>query len=220
MKKSIVFLLVMVLISACCFMALQSCGDADDNADKKDDAAEEPGKADEEIPTTAAPATPAPTTAEPTTEKPPPVLEEIARWTFSEEDKIFRTSSQTTDFRVEDGILKMTSTGGDPNIMTISANLEMDTAEIDYIKFKIKNNSDGFRTQLFFVTNEDTNWSEAQSMRSEYWNSEGEDWEILEFDTADCMVWEGTLKQLRFDYLEQEGDIEIEYVSFEKVVKQ
>ena len=103
--------------------------------------------------------------------------------------------------------------------MYTNSNIGIDTAEVDYIRFRIKNNSDGYRCQLFFVTNEDTTWSEPQSLRSEYWYSDGEEWEILEFDTWDCSVWEGTIKQLRFDYLEQEGDVEIEYMTFEKVVK-
>ena len=214
MKK--IFAFALIAVFACGLLVLQSCGDEADKGESTsagEDATPDPTPAPTPAPT------PEPTPPPTTTEKPPIITEVVLKWTFTEEDKMFRASSQTSDFRVEDGILKMTSTGGDPNIMSTNANIGIDTAEVDYIRFWIKNNSDGYRCQLFFVTNEDTAWSEAQSMRSEYYYSDGEEWETLEFDTWDCSVWEGTIKQLRFDYLEQEGDVEIEYMTFEKIVK-
>ena len=132
-------LLAMIFLSVvltCGFFVLQSCGEGSDNAAT---AAQE--DAIDEKPTTEDP-TLAPTTAEPTeppttTEKPPIKTEEIAKWTFSEEDKVFKTGNHMTNFRVEDGILKLTSIGGDPFMYSINANLEMNAEDIDFIKFKI-----------------------------------------------------------------------------------
>jgi len=209
-KRLVMILLIFALLGG--LAALQSCGDSTDNASTTEE---------ETIGTTpepTEPTTPAPT--EPPTPPPtkaPIITEEVLKWTFGENGVKFTVGSQTK-IKVEDGILKPVSTGGDPFINS-PTNIGIDCSEIDYIRVKIKNLSDGWKCQLFFSTVESPNWSEPQSMRTEYALSEGEDWEILEFDTSDCDEWEGTLKQLRFDYLEQEGEVEIEYFSFDKIVK-
>jgi len=168
--------------------------------------------------------TPAPTPApeietEPPTEKPKPEYDEVLKWTFSEADTVFKTGNQMENFRVEGNILKLTSVGGDPFMHTASTDLGINAADVDIIRFKIINMSDGYSTQLFFITNDDTGWDEPKSLKSEYWYSEGEAWEELEFDTSDSDLWEGTIKQIRFDPLTNEGDVEIEYVQFLKLKK-
>jgi len=214
MKKIFVILLIMAF--TCGLLILQSCGDSKPETATQDTL----DIAVEESTVTTEATTPAPTTEPPTTtEKPPIITEEILKWTFSEDDKVFKTGNQTKNFRIEDGILKCTSIGGDPFLFTVNTNLGIETADVDYIKFKIKNLSEDFKNQLFFITTDSPNWEEPKSFRNEYWYSEGEDWEILMYDTADCDLWEGTIKQLRFDYLTSEGDIEIEYVVFEKIVQ-
>ena len=212
-KPASIFLIIVFM---CCFFAVQSCGDGGgDKGSTTEESISEEKEAE-----TAEQTTPAPTTEPPTTtEKPPIIREEVLKWTFTEEDKVFRSSSQTKDIRVEDGIFKFTTTGSDPNIMTISSNLGIEAADIAYINFKIKVTADGDANQLFFVTTENTGWDEAKSMKSSYWNTDGEDWEILEYDTSDCFDWEGTIKQIRFDPMNGEGTVEIEYVSFERIVK-
>jgi hypothetical protein len=197
---------------------LQSCGDS---ADKKETPAQDTVEnAAEESTTTTEATTPAPTTEPPTTtEKPPIITEEILKWTFSEDDKVFKVGNQTSNFRVEDGILKCTSTGGDPFLYTVNANLGIEASDVDYIKFHVKNLSEGFDNQIFFITTDEVGWDEPKSIREDYFYSEGENWEILVYDTSDCDLWEGTIKQIRFDYLTVEGDFEIEWVVFEKIVK-
>ena len=213
-KRLIILLFIMAL--TCGILFLQACGETEEKSSSQQETV---GQTEPETEETTPEPTPEPTPVPTTTEKPPIITEEVLKWTFTEEDKMFKSASQTKNLRVEDGILKMTSTGGDPFILSSNANIGIDASEIDYIKFKIKNNSDGYRCQLFFITNEDTAWSEPKSIKNEYWYSEGDDWEILEFDTSECDDWEGTIKQIRFDYLEEEGDIEIEYMVFEKIVK-
>jgi len=215
MKKT-KLILIIILIFTCSFLVLQSCGGADTGAGTN--ATPESGGDASEPPTTPGPTAPE-VTAEPTTERPPVIREEVLRWTFSEDDRVFRTSNQISNFRVEENILKFSSTGGDPNITTINSDLGIDASEVNYIKFKILNIDGDNRAQLFFITDDDRNWDEAKSLRTDYWFADGETWEYLEFDTFDSELWEGTIRQIRFDPLHQEGDIEIEYVVFEKIVR-
>jgi hypothetical protein len=157
MKKLSIILLVFVLV--CGILALNACGEEDKKADST--TAAEDGGGEEATPAPTPAPTPEPTTPEPTTEKPPIKTDIIDKWTFTPEDPVFKTGNHMENFRVEDGILKFTSIGGDPFMYSINTNLEMNAADIDYIKFKVKNGSEGYRYQLFFVTNDDGNWSEA-----------------------------------------------------------
>ena len=213
-RLSLIFMIFALLI--CCFVFLQSCGEKEDNATTPEptvgDTTEATEATEPTTPEPTEPPTPAPT-------KPPPVTEEVLKWTFGGDGGVKFSAASQSKILIEDGILKVTSSGGDPFINS-PGNIGIDCAEIDYIKIKIRNLADGYRNQLFFITNEETGWSEGKSIKEEYWNSEGEDWEILEFDMSDCDEWEGTLKQLRFDYLEQEGEVEIEYFAFEKIVSE
>ena len=216
MKKLSAILLALVLV--CGIFALYACGDKaeDSNADTTaDDAA---GDAETPEDTTPAP-TPEPTTPEPTTEKPPIITEEVAKWTFSEDDAVFRAGNMIENLRVEGNILKLTSNGGDPFMYSINNNLGMNAADVDYIKVKVKNGSAAYGCQVFFITNDDGGWSEDMSLRGDYWYADGEEWEEYTFYTDECDRWEGTIKEIRFDPMVAEGDFEMEYMSFEKIVK-
>lgn len=216
MKKLSMILLLFVL--ACGVVMLHACGE-----EKNDDAANTPTEDagnDTSAPEDTTPApTPEPTEPPTTTEKPPLKTEQVAKWVFTAEEPVFKTGNQMENFRVEDGILKLTSVGGDPFMYTVNANLEMNAAEVNLIKIKAKNGSETFGCQLFFITNDDGGWSEAMSIKGDWWNSDGEDWEEITLDTSDCDLWDGTIKQLRFDPMVAEGDFEMEYVIFEKIVK-
>ena len=214
--RYIKYLLLIILVGG--VLILQGCGEDAGVNEYTPDGIEEVAD-DIADPATEPVVTDPPTEPPTTTEKPPVITEEIIKWTFTEDDMIFRAANQVTDLRVEDGILKLTSIGGDPFLHTIDADLEINAADVDYIKIRIRNMSDGFDNQLFFITNDDMGWSEDKSFRESYWNSEGEDWEIITYHTLDSDNWEGTIKQIRFDPLTTEGDVEIEYVLFEKIVR-
>ena len=222
-KRLVMIFLVIVFAGG--FIVMQSCGGDNNGKEQRSgteaenadnvNVADEPEPTGEDTTAITEPPTEPPTT----TEKPPVITEEILKWTVSEDNKIFRSGNMIKDLRVEDGVLKLTSTGGDPFLFTVDANLGIEASDVDYIKIRVKNHASGFRNQLFFITTDDMGWDEAKSIKEEYWNSDGEDWEILTYETFYCDYWEGTIKQIRFDPLEEEGDIEIEWVAFEKIVK-
>ncbi|MCL1792883.1 MAG: hypothetical protein FWG34_03345 [Oscillospiraceae bacterium] len=217
MKKLSVILLLFVL--ACGLLMTSACGEKEE--EKKDEAATEAGGEGGEEEATPAPTpapTPEPTEPPPTTEKPPIITQDIAVWTFAEDNPVFRAGNHIENLRVEGNILKLTSIGGDPFMYSINNDLQMDAGEVDYIKVKVKNGSSAFGCQVFFITYEDGGWSEAMSIRGDYWNSDGEDWEEFTFYTDECDLWEGKIKELRFDPMVAEGDFEMEYMAFQKIV--
>ncbi|MCL2159060.1 MAG: hypothetical protein FWH48_06610 [Oscillospiraceae bacterium] len=213
MKKLSLILLALVL--ACAALALYACGDGADKAESTTDEAIEE--------TTPEPATPAPTPepppTEPPTEKPPIITEIVDKWTFSEDNLVFRSGNQIEDLRVEGNILKLTSIGGDPFMYSINNNLGMNAEDVDYIKVMVKNGSAAYGCQIFFITTDNGGYSEDMSLRGDYWYADGEEWEEYIFETEDCDLWEGTIKEIRFDPMVAEGDFEMEYMSFEKIVK-
>lgn len=217
-KRFIILFLLIAFICSFITILMQSCGGEEtgggtDTPETSDNAADEPVATEEDTTTTEPPTEP-PTT----TEKPPLKTEEILKWTFSAEDTVFVAGNQIENFRVEDGILKLTSVGGDPFMYTINKNLDITAADVNLIKIRVKNLTEGYNNQLFFITNDDTGWDEPKSIRGDYWYSEGEDWEELVYYTEDCDLWEGIIKEIRFDPTTVEGDIEIEYFIFEKIV--
>ena len=173
-------------------------------------------------------ATEPPTTAEPTeppTTTEPPVInyEIVKRFTFDNPDDIgWRATNQIQNFRVEDGVLKLTSTGGDP-FFTATQPLDIAADEIDVIRIRILNLSSNENCQFFFDTDVESGLSEPKSYRSFHWHIESEpdsdNWNEILIFTDECDYWEGTIKTVRFDPIESEGDVYIEYISFEKIVK-
>ena len=218
MKKTLIFLLVLSVIASMSLMMF-SCGSEIDDvtAETEEVTTVEPT----DPPTTAAPTDP-PTTEEPTE---PPVInyEIVKRYVFDNPDDIgWKVTNQIEDFRVEDGLLKLTSTGGDPYFTAIVP-LDIAADEIDVIKIRTKNLSDDYNCQFFFDTDVEGGLSESKSYKDSYWNSgsapDSDEWNDILIYTDDCDLWEGIIKTIRFDPLQSEGEIFIEYISFEKIIK-
>ena len=216
--KKFLALILLVGMALTMFSMLAACGE---KAEDKADATEASG---EEATTTEAPppTTPAPTEPPTTTEPPPPKEYDIVvRYTFDNPEEIgWRVTSQIKDFRIEDGVLKMVSTGGDPNF-TLKGSLGLAAEEIDLVRIRALNKSDSGRCQMFFDTDVSGGLAEGKSFRGDYWNY-GEDnteWEDLLLYPDDCSEWEDTIKTIRFDMIEAEGEYWVEFISFEKEKK-
>ena len=170
------------------------------------------------------PAATAEPTEPPATTEPPVINYEIVkRFTFDNPDDIgWQAANQIENFRVEDGLLKLTSVGGDPFFMGIQP-LDIAADEIDAIRIRALNLSSNENCQFFFDTDVESGLSESKSYRSFHWNSESapdsDEWNEILIFTDECMDWEGVIKTIRFDPIESEGEVYIEYISFEKIVK-
>jgi hypothetical protein len=217
--KKIIALILLLGMTLTMFAVLSACGEKED--DKAGDANEATGDGE---PTTEAPpsTTPAPTEPPTTTEPPPPKEYDIVRrYTFDDPENIgWRGNGQVKEFRIEDGVLKMLSTGGDPNFTLIGA-LDIAAEEIDLVRIRALNKSESGRCQMFFDTSDSGGLAESKSFRGDYWNyaEDNEEWEELLLWPDDCSEWEGNIKTIRFDMLEGEGEYWVEYISFEKEKK-
>jgi len=220
MKKIIILILLLSITSLMIF----SCGNAEetkesDTADTQEAATEIEA---EEIPAATEPVVT--TEPEPTTEKPVIKYEIVKRFVFDNPNDIgWRATNHIKDFRVEDGVLKLTSIGGDP-FFTAAQPLGIEASEIDIIRIRAKNMSYSDRCQFFFDTDLENGLSESKSYRGFYMYAESDpasdEWNEVIFYTDECDLWEGTIKTVRFDPSESEGDVFIEYISFERRVKE
>jgi hypothetical protein len=168
--------------------------------------------------TTAPPTTTAPPETEPETE--PPKLTVVKSFTFTDPADIgWRAANQVKDLRAEDGLLILTSTGGDPFIESIQP-LDIDATEIDVIRIKVLNTTESYNCQFFFSTDTESAMSEDKSYKYIYDFSfsdpDSDEWNIIEIYTDECIKWEGVIKKVRFDPTTIEGDVFIEYINFEK----
>jgi hypothetical protein len=215
--KKIVIIILLLGLGAFIF----SCGDNGGTAQAENT---DPQTQTADLDTPEPEVTPA-TTEEPTeppatTEPPVITYEIIKRFTFDDPDDIgWRAANQIQNFRVEDGLLKLTSIGGDPFFMGISP-LDIEASEIDIIRIRALNLSSNENCQFFFDTDIESGLSESKSFRAYHWHYESEpdsdQWNEIIIYTDECDYWEGVIKTVRFDPIEDEGEVYIEYISFEK----
>ena len=152
----------------------------------------------------------------------PPVYVDTEVWVldFSKEadsDTPPFSPNQIDDLRIEGGLLKGTSTGGDPFLRyTGSDDLALNTQEINVVQIKLMNYTDSYDMQFFFTT-PNVDWSEGASVKYylDYGSDEDDNqWNIIEIDPFESGDWVDTMKSFRIDPFCTSGDFEIAYIKF------
>ena len=152
----------------------------------------------------------------------PPVYVDTEVWVldFSKEadsDTPPFSLNQIDDLRIEGGLLKGTSTGGDPFLCyTGSDDLALNTQEINVMQIKLMNYTDSYDMQFFFTT-PNVGWSEGASVKYylDYGSDEDDNqWNIIEIDPFESGDWVDTMKSFRIDPFCTSGDFEIAYIKF------
>ena len=217
MRKLLAFISI-VLCALLLFSCSGSAGNADETTVEPVDATAADTTAEETEETTKAPETTAEPETEPETEPIKTVV--VKSYNFAEATELeWSPTNHIQNMRLEDGLLKLTSVGGDP-FMTVKQPLDIDATEIDLIRIKVLNMTESYNCQLFFDTDIENGMSEDKSYKwvYDYGYSEpdSDEWNIVEIYTADCFKWEGKIRYIRFDPSTAEGDVFIEYISLEK----
>ncbi len=114
--------------------------------------------------------------------QPPKPTVKLGNWTW-------QASYQTSDMRLEDGMIKASTFGGDPQIMARNVNIDATKVKALAIRMAI---TGGKTAQLFFAP-----WSEKRSVKFEIIP----DGKMRTYIVAvgDNAEWKGTIKALRFD---------------------
>ena len=134
----------------------------------------------------------------------------------------WKSNNQLKDFKVENGYLTATSTGGDPSI---AANgFELNCADIQAIRIRFINNTPDSNFQIFFTTDTTTGYCEEASIRDSAWYADSgvevanaadsEEWNEMVIYTDTCFLWEGTLKNMRMDLSNGEGGYIVDSIDF------
>lgn len=217
----ILLLSMLVLLPACSKKEETPSVDATDAATEAPDAATE-------APTE--PVTEAPT--EPPTEKetePPAPPKEYVRETvfkvdftaMADGDAPF-TTNNIDDLRIEGGLLKGTSNGGDPYMNYNGGDCTFPADSVQEIRIKLFNHTADYNFQFFFTT-DSVGWSEPASYKYflDYGEDEGDDntWNEIVLDVSESDDWAGTITAFRIDPFSTEGDFEIESVEFLSVTE-
>ena len=216
MKKLLGILLAAVVLS----MSLTACGG-------------------EEVPETTADTAPVETEAEteaetePETEKetepPKPKMVEVFtpvyEATFDDAAAPgWKTGNQCADFTVADGLMSVTATGGDSNILC-SSKFELNCDDIDAIRIRYINNTSNDMCQLFFTTDaSNTAYSEPGSFKEYAWYTDSgvavadaaasEEWNEIVIYTEFNDLWTGILKDVRIDLSAAEGSYIVDSIDF------
>lgn len=138
----------------------------------------------------------------------------------TKEDCTWKTNAQTKELTVENGVMSVTSTGGDPSIAS-KKKFDIDCSEIDAIRVRFINMTSSDAIQLFFTTDTTTNYCEQASYKEilDFTDSEpdSDEWNEVVFFTDENDLWDGTLKNIRLDLSNGEGAYIIDYISLDKV---
>lgn len=141
--------------------------------------------------------------------------------TYGAQDWDFDIAASTADYQqwvmaselagnVSGGILTLTSTGGDPYM--ISAEGLGLSASNRYFKIRLKNNTAATEVQVFFKTNADSVFTEAKSKKFAIApNMTGYADYVVDMGTVSG--WSGTIKQLRLDPFANTGSMNIDRIS-------
>ena len=223
--KNIIKLLAVMIAAVMTLSLLAACskGPADSTTGAATTA--EPAKTTDtdkatEPDTTDDPATEPDNTTEPeeTTAAPEVKLYDVYRWDFNDATDLGWIPTNATDIAAqEDGTMKLTCKGGDPNITTKKINAQIDCDNVEYITIRIKNMTDSYSAQLFINTTDSPGPAETYSYKFEWeFADEDAEWEEIEIDTLDINGWTGTLKSLRLDYSDgSEGEAYIDYIALQ-----
>jgi hypothetical protein len=215
-------LIKLFLVAGLCALFFSACASDGKTSGDTVTKADSESVTETEAATEAEVTTEAVTTAEPETEPEtePEKTVVVKQFTFTDAANLgWKAANQVSDLRSEDNLLKFTCTGGDPFIQ-LSTQLGIDASEIDVIKIKVLNMTESYDCQLFFDTDKVAGFSEDKSYKYMYdygySDPTSDEWNIVEIYTADCDLWDGLIKNIRFDPSTAVGDIAIEYISFEK----
>lgn len=112
---------------------------------------------------------------------------------------------------VSSGINTLTLTGNDPYIYSPD-NLNIAASTYKFIRIRLKNNTGSEPVKFYFTTTTDTTWNEAKSF-SFLSSANGDYSEYLIYVGPN---WTGTIKQLRFDPIDDPGNtsgtVNVDYI--------
>ncbi|MBR5871460.1 MAG: hypothetical protein IKZ09_10535 [Clostridia bacterium] len=217
MKKQLSLLLAALMLTG----ALASCGG--DEATTADTDAVDASAPETEI----ALETEAATTEEVTTvpvETEPPMVEvftPVYEENFDSADANWKQNAQLTGFKIENGYMSATSTGGDPSFCN-KTDFNFDCSTITAIKIRYLNCTASDAFQIFFTTDSIAGYNEGDSFRDTTWCTESpedaaadsDEWNELTIYTEEAAGWSGTLKDMRIDITNGEGKFIVDYIAF------
>ncbi len=207
--------LALLLILSMLVFVLPACGDDADGNAETTAAADETTIATVET-------TAAPETTEAVTEAPKVYeytdVKVIDFSTMADGDPVPFSVNAIDDIRIENGLLKGTSNGGDPNFTYNGSDLSFPADSVQIIEIKYMNLSANYDMQLFFTTDTITGFAENASFK-EYldWSADDDDkndWNVIQIDTNTCTDWAGTITNFRLDPFAAEGGFEVAYIKF------
>lgn len=118
----------------------------------------------------------------------------------------------------EDGNITLEATGTDISIGL--TDLSLDTSLYNRVRIRLKYSSefeDNASFQLFYKRTQDSAFNEVRSQRGNfeaYCVPDGDGWYIFDLDLSNVSRWNGTIKEIRFDPVNDYGTFTFDYIKF------
>ncbi len=133
---------------------------------------------------------------------------------FTSDNCIIRQAETT----FEDGNVTLEATGTDISIGL--TDLSLDTSLYNRVRIRLKYTgefAENERFQLFFMRTQDSAFTEARTQNGRfeaYCVPDGEGWYIFDLDLSNASKWNGTIKEIRFDPVNDYGTFTFDYIKF------
>jgi len=134
------------------------------------------------------------------------MVESPHEWEFEADAEGWAALNQIPSMEVSDGALVVDPTGNDPYMQSPALGLNTEAYTTIEVRMRSEANGNG---QFFFTSTDARGISEANSVRFPVRSGE---WNIYTVEMADAPGWSGYLGILRFDPIDQQARVEIDYI--------
>ena len=135
------------------------------------------------------------------------MLELPHEWEFKTDHEEWKPLNHISVFEARDGALVIEANGQDPYMISPGLGLNGDTYKHIEVRMKVGKSGAG---QFFFTTLETPNISEEASVRFPV--EARDDFETYTVNMSESSLWKGPVGYLRFDPIDQETAVEIDYI--------
>ena len=147
---------------------------------------------------------------------------------FEDESWLKKLSYEAETLEIKDGVLHLkakerpnSTTKYDPKITCKNVSFNATDYMKVWVRMKAHFEEEGKKHSydFYFMTDEDTGFSEAKSFHgsiNDYSKPDSNGWYIVEVDLRGCLTWRGNVTAFRFDPANSAGTYEIDYIRFIK----
>ena len=130
------------------------------------------------------------------------------RWDFDNSTEDWGEYIHLSSPQISDGSLTLRSTGIDPSFVSPDSLIPASDTPVITVRMRISQGQ-GTRGQIFFLTNQDSNWDEAKSVL--FTLTPGAIFRTYNILMSENPAWRGTITKIRFDPVDDPSGTDMQF---------